>query len=219
MSGKAAQRMNDNLYSVQNYIRVGCLLGLAVWLAGCGGNSQVGQVLGFEKTTPDEFSVVKRAPLTLPPDYGLRPPKPGTRRPQAGSPRSDAEKSLLSNSSKVPASASETRSAARRAKHAQINAQAKGRSSSEVALLKRSGALGVGPKIRQTLNQELISTSNVAEKILVDKLLFWQDAKQQTGSQNATIINAEAEARRMRENAALRKSTTVGQTPTIRRKE
>jgi len=211
--------MDYNIYSLRNYIRVGCLLGLTVWLAGCGANSQVGQVLGFEKTTPDEFAVVKRAPLTLPPDYGLRPPKPGATRPQAVSPRSDAKKSLLSALSKTPASGSETRSAARRAKHAQINAQAKGRSSSEVALLKRSGALGVDPKIRQTLNRESVNSSNVEEESLVDKLLFWQDDKQQTGSQNATIINAEAEARRMRENAALGKSTTAGQTPTIRRKE
>jgi hypothetical protein len=209
--------MNANYYSVRNYIRVSCLLGLAVLVASCGGNSQVGRVLGFEKTTPDEFAVVKRAPLTLPPDYGLRPPKPGAPRPQAVSPRSDAKKSLLSASSKPPASASDTRSAARRAKRAQINAQAKGRSSSEVALLKRSGALGVDPKIRQTLNRESASASDVAEESLVDKLLFWQDDKQRVGSQDATVINAEAEARRMRENAALGKSTDAGRTPTIRR--
>ena len=113
--------------------KICCVLGIAALLTGCTGNSKVGRVLGFEKSTPDEFAVVKRAPLTLPPDYGLRPPKPGAPRPQAVSPRSDAKKSLLSASSKPPASASDTRSAARRAKRAQINAQAKGRSSSEVA--------------------------------------------------------------------------------------
>jgi hypothetical protein len=33
-------------------------------------------------TTPDEFRVVRKAPLTVPPDYNLRPPAPGEARPQ-----------------------------------------------------------------------------------------------------------------------------------------
>jgi hypothetical protein len=32
--------------------------------------------------TPDEFRVVRKAPLTVPPDYNLRPPSPGEARPQ-----------------------------------------------------------------------------------------------------------------------------------------
>ncbi|MDZ4761373.1 MAG: DUF3035 domain-containing protein [Alphaproteobacteria bacterium] len=32
--------------------------------------------------TPDEFRVVRKAPLTVPPDYNLRPPAPGESRPQ-----------------------------------------------------------------------------------------------------------------------------------------
>jgi hypothetical protein len=31
---------------------------------------------------PDEFRVVRKAPLTVPPDYNLRPPAPGEARPQ-----------------------------------------------------------------------------------------------------------------------------------------
>jgi hypothetical protein len=33
-------------------------------------------------TTPDEFRVVRKAPLTVPPEYNLRPPAPGESRPQ-----------------------------------------------------------------------------------------------------------------------------------------
>jgi len=33
-------------------------------------------------TTPDEFRVVRKAPLTVPPEFNLRPPAPGTSRPQ-----------------------------------------------------------------------------------------------------------------------------------------
>jgi hypothetical protein len=32
--------------------------------------------------TPDEFRVVRKAPLTVPPDFNLRPPSPGASRPQ-----------------------------------------------------------------------------------------------------------------------------------------
>lgn len=200
-------------------VKVCCVLGIAALLAGCSSNSKVGRVLGFEKSSPDEFAVVKRAPLALPPDYGLRPPKPGAPRPQAVSARSDARKSLLSSPANAATPTTDTQSAVRRAKRAQINAQAKGRSSSEVALLKRSGALGVDPNIRQTLNREAASTTDSAEDSLVDKLMFWNDKKDQAGPKGTSIIDAEAEARRIRENAALGKSATDGRTPVIRRKE
>lgn len=48
-------------------------------LAGCSGAQER---LGIIKRTPDEFAVVKRAPLQMPPDYSLRPPRPGAPRPQ-----------------------------------------------------------------------------------------------------------------------------------------
>jgi Protein of unknown function (DUF3035) len=40
------------------------------------------QVVGIEPTPPDEFAVEQRAPLTIPPDFQLRPPQPGAARPQ-----------------------------------------------------------------------------------------------------------------------------------------
>jgi hypothetical protein len=47
-----------------------------------GGCSNWKQTLGIEPTSPDEFAVESRAPLTIPPDFNLRPPEPGTARPQ-----------------------------------------------------------------------------------------------------------------------------------------
>lgn len=40
--------------------------------------------------TPDEFRVVRKAPLTVPPDYNLRPPAPGSSRPQELEPDAQA---------------------------------------------------------------------------------------------------------------------------------
>lgn len=41
-------------------------------------------------TGPDEFRVVRKAPLTVPPEYNLRPPTPGSSRPQELSTESQA---------------------------------------------------------------------------------------------------------------------------------
>jgi hypothetical protein len=48
-------------------------------LAGC---SDFRKALGLDRTGPDEFAVESRAPLTIPPDFDLRPPQPGATRPQ-----------------------------------------------------------------------------------------------------------------------------------------
>jgi hypothetical protein len=48
-------------------------------LSGC---ADFRRVIGMERTGPDEFAVETRAPLTIPPDFDLRPPQPGAPRPQ-----------------------------------------------------------------------------------------------------------------------------------------
>ncbi len=49
----------------------------ALTVAACGSTEQtVGEALGYERSGPDEMNVIKRPPLTLPPDYNLRPPRP-----------------------------------------------------------------------------------------------------------------------------------------------
>ena len=48
-------------------------------LSGC---SDARRALGYDKSAPDEFAVVSRAPLSQPPDLTLRPPTPGAVRPQ-----------------------------------------------------------------------------------------------------------------------------------------
>ena len=62
-------------------------------LAGCG-QGTVQEALGMGKRSPDEFAVVSRAPLILPPDYGLRPPRPGRSRPGVDTPSERARASL-----------------------------------------------------------------------------------------------------------------------------
>ena len=59
-------------------VSVLCLAG-SLLIAGC---TDFKKTIGLEPTLPDEFAVESRAPLTIPPDFDLRPPTPGAPRPQ-----------------------------------------------------------------------------------------------------------------------------------------
>ncbi len=178
-------------------------------LSGCSDKS--GNILGFEKSTPDEFAVVKRAPLTLPPNFGLRPPKPGAARPQAVSARSEAKQSLIGSQVKTQ----KTRRNVRAEQQRRIGT----RSGSEVALLKRTGAIDVDPEIRQVINREAAGAAREEDTSFVDTLLFWQDKEKKAPDNFDTVVDAKAESRRIRENEVLGKPMTEGVTPTIKRKE
>ncbi len=64
------------------------MLGLAVVAA-------TGATACSSMTTPDEFRVVRKAPLTVPPEYNLRPPTPGSSRPQELSTESQARMAVF----------------------------------------------------------------------------------------------------------------------------
>lgn len=68
------------------------------------------------------------------------------------------------------------------------------------------------PGIRQTVNQET-GTFVYEEEYLIDNLLFWREK-----APRGIVVDAEAEQKRLQENAALGKEPTVGETPTIERK-
>lgn len=61
-------------------------------LTGCSGAKES---LGLTRNSPDEFAVVKRAPLEMPPDYALRPPQPGAPRPQEQAAADQARAAIL----------------------------------------------------------------------------------------------------------------------------
>lgn len=184
-----------NNISVQRVLVVGCCLGLMVALSGCG-NAR--RALGMAKQAPDEFAVVTRAPLTMPPDYGLRPPVPGAVRPQESTPRDQAKRILLGATA-----AARTNSAA----------PAGRLSAGESAILKRAGALDASAAIRMTVNRESTAIANAQESFL-NRIIFWQEPEKP-----GVLVDAEKEARRLREASALGDAPNTGQLPVIKRKE
>lgn len=65
---------------------------LSLALTACG---TVRETLGVdEQSGPDEFDVATAPPLSIPPDFNLRPPEPGAPRPQAINPQTTARELL-----------------------------------------------------------------------------------------------------------------------------
>jgi len=171
-----------------------------VALLSLGACADVRKAAGWDKAPPDEFRVMSRAPLSLPPDFGLRPPTPGAPRPQEGTPTDQARSAVTG--SRNPA------------RNTSPNAVQRSPSSAgEQALLSRVGADRVDPSIRETINREAGQLAD-ADRSLTDRLIFWRDP-----SPAGTVIDAEREQQRIRENQALGRSTTDGDTPIIRRRQ
>jgi hypothetical protein len=165
-----------------------------------GGCDTTRDLLGQSKRAPDEFAVYSRAPLSLPPDYGLRPPSPGMSRPQAVAPQDDARRALVNPG--APASPQRTNTLA-----------AAGDVSPGLrSLLERTGATTANPDIRSQVNRE---TSVLAEEdqSTIERIMFWR-----TPQEYGTVVDPAAEAKRIQENQALGNPITQGQTPTIERR-
>jgi hypothetical protein len=170
----------------------GAALLLSAPLAGCSGFADT---LGLGRNAPDEFAVVDRPPLAMPPDFDLRPPKPGAARPQEVS-QTDRASTMLFGANAKPSSAPSGAPAG---------------SDAEKALLETSGAAKADPAIRETIDREAAQRVSGTGH-LVDNLLWWKpDAPQ------GTIVDAPAEAARIRDAKEKGESPDQGATPIIER--
>ena len=172
-----------------------CLAALSVTaVSGC---AETKRALGYQKRSPDEFAVVSRAPLTIPPEYNLRPPAPGAARPQEGSTR-DQARTLITGVKTTDTD------------------RFAGLSEGQQALLTHAGADKAEPDIRTIIDRE---TAMLAEedKAFTDELLFWKDAPRP--SEYGTVVDPVKEQKRLQETQALGDPATKGATPTIERRQ
>jgi hypothetical protein len=149
----------------------------AMGLSGC---QSASHALGMGKVVPDEFRVVTKAPLILPPDYSLRPPAPGEPRPQELQPESAARQALLGQR------------------------QAEVRSDGEKLLASKAGADKADPLIRYVVDDDFGALAH-KDKGFADWVMFWRHGQPATapglpaatGGDTPTPVDAAAEATRI----------------------
>lgn len=159
------------------------LLALVAAASATSGCAAFGRAVGAGKASPDEFRVVSQAPLTLPPDYSLRPPRPGEPRPQELQPTDEARQSLFGQD--VGASATQ----------------------GERQLVTAAHADATDPNIRDTIdfeNQGIVHRNQG----FVDRLLSFGGGG---GGAASAPLDPQAEQRRLADEDSIRRATGGGQ--------
>jgi hypothetical protein len=171
---------------------VAIVAGTAI-LAACSG---VKDDLGLGKQAPDEFTIVTKAPLILPPDFTLRPPEPGAPRPVGMKPTEMARTALVTSGSG--------------AQYGNDNASA---STGESSILNQAGAAGASSEIRSVIDRENALLAE-EEDTFINSIMFWKKDEPK-----GTIVDATAESKRLQDNAAQGKDSSEGDLITIKKKD
>jgi hypothetical protein len=138
-------------YRMRNLLRGCVLLGVACALSSC---DSIRDAAGLNKEPPDEFAVVTKAPLIIPPDYNLHPPKPGAPPLNQVAPTTAAQQALYSDDPTAIAGA--------------ISGNY---SQAEKLILANSGGAVADSQIRRTIAAENTKAEDTNPS-LTDKLLF-----------------------------------------------
>jgi predicted small secreted protein len=162
------------------------------------------RTLGLGKQSPNEFTVVRKAPLSMPPDFNLRPPAPGA----------------------VQAEATDTRAAARAALRAAGNSAAPAattvaRSPGEQSLLRSAGVAQSDDNIRDVLRDE---STQLAERDdeFINRLIFWrrgsEDSVVDPTEVSRRVVGSQLTREATPSQPAGARPTAVQEAPTIRRR-
>jgi len=160
----------------------------ALAVSACG---SLKQGIGLTKVVPDEFVTVSTAPLSVPPEYGLRPPAPGQPRPQELAPESAARQILLGQR------------------------QAVTRTPGEQVLVAQAGADQADPLARYVVDDEFGDIAHKDESF-ANRVMFWRkdDASTQAATTRQTAegqqtIDASTEAARLQALTGGREAITI----------
>lgn len=147
------------------------LITTAVAAFGLTGCESINTAMGASKSTPDEFRTVTIAPLTVPPEYNLRPPEPGAPRPEEIYPDQRARLALLGQQGEFQGS------------------------DAEALFVARAGSGEADPFIRSIIDGE---SGQIVRKSrsFSDQVLFWRNGAMQPRGDN-TPLNAEDAAERL----------------------
>lgn len=188
---------------MRRWLGIGVSMTVLLTLAGCA-RGTVPEMLGMGKRSPDEFAVVSRAPLILPPDYGLRPPAPGESRPGVDTPSERARASL---SPRAPEPSIDVEQEVVSA--AFDERQEVGSSGERALVAQATTATPADPEIRRRIAEENMQLAQV-EQALFTRLVRWRQPKTL-----GAVVDPVAETERIRANRAEGKPVTEGESPVI----
>jgi len=134
------------------------VIGAVLSLGGC--SSGTPQPLGMTQGSPGESQAVAHAPLTVPPDYNLRPNAPGAPAPQAGTAAEQAQTPPAADNGGTAPATGDT-------------AGGPAQSAGEVALLQNAGAAGIDPGIRSQIDTETAAQVE-RDPVLISRLVLWR---------------------------------------------
>ncbi len=164
--------------------------------SGCQSIREAAGITGSEP--PDEFAVVTKAPLVIPPEFNLKPPKPGASPTNQVSPTASAQEALYGDDPNVIAAT-----------------MPKAYSEAEKDFLIKTGAATADHSVRQQISAEN-KQMEASDESFLDKVLF-QDLSPTMGK---PVVDADAEAQRISDAKAHRgqgNSCDVRATTAIRR--
>jgi hypothetical protein len=165
------------------------LVMLGTVLTGCSDNTK--QVLGLKKTSPDEFRVIAAPPLSMPPDFNLRPPRPGAKTPETTD--NQAQGALLGQEGVAAPTPAVTENPLS--------------SVGESHLLNSVGGASE-PAIREELDTQQPEKASAG---------LWSTL---TGTDDTQpVVDAAKEKERLSDNKQQGKATTEGETPTVTSKK
>jgi len=155
-------------------LSIACLLlASAASLGAC----KSGQGATLYGQVPDDFRVVQRAPLAIPPEYALRPPSPGEPRPQELDPEQAARAALVGPPRPDPNASQGER----------------------LLVAKANGGTAPDPSIKAVVDDEQGDLTHKS-KGFADLVMFWKPGDPQiaaSGSADSTPLNAADEAARI----------------------
>ena len=134
------------------YIRLAVFGAVAFSLSAC---DTLRREAGLTKQAPDEFAVVTKAPLIIPPNFNLRPPAPGAPPLNQEDPTNSAEAALFNGSDPATVAASMPSSI----------------SLGERMMLAGAGVQNSDPAIRAELAADSRSDAAAADQSFTDRVL------------------------------------------------
>jgi hypothetical protein len=167
------------------------------FIASCSGS--VRDKLGMRRSAPNEFKVVSNPPLSIPPEFSIRPPAPeNTYKEVVNSKTNEAKKVLFEKAS--------------------ADYTVENKTDGEETFSSMFNAHGANPEIKSLLHKEFLEAAkqeeekSLIEKNLLSKIPYFSKDKKEEAS---SIVDAKLEQDRIVETKRLGEKVTGEDTPSV----